>query len=105
MPESQVEELQVESSQPSPNSQQPIANGPAIASPRLRELAERLDAGDAGGLEAFWQEMAEQGTPLIEAVDDRPDRRLVTFVLRERDDVQPVENAIVFNSLGSEDFP
>src|SRR5690606_2765066 len=56
----------------------PAATRPALSSPRLRDLARQLELGT--GTEAFWKEMARQGTPQIE---DRPDgKKLMTFLFR-----------------------
>ncbi|MGC4108433.1 MAG: alpha/beta hydrolase-fold protein [Thermomicrobiales bacterium] len=58
----------------------------AAESPRLRAL---IEAGaDAVLVDAFWAEMAETGTPLIELDDAHPDHGLVTFLYREEE--QPV---------------
>ncbi|WDD94590.1 DUF3327 domain-containing protein [Burkholderia sp. FERM BP-3421] len=76
---------------------------PALASPRLAALARGVQAG--GGTDAFWREMAERGTPLVEAAPAEPARtdaslargatpadepvRLVTFLWRgARDNVR-----------------
>lgn len=50
----------------------------ALDSPRLTALAATLAAG--GTTDAFWDEVAQQGTPLVEAVDAGHDR--VTFLWR-----------------------
>lgn len=55
-------------------------------SPRLRKLAAELDPDPAARMkmaEAFWAEMAEAGTPLIECVPEREGQALVTFLWRE----------------------
>ncbi|WP_419341080.1 enterochelin esterase [Achromobacter sp. PD1] len=54
------------------------ASAPAFDSPRLAALAATLAAG--GTTDAFWDEVAQRGTPLVEAVDTRHDR--VTFLWR-----------------------
>ena len=54
------------------------ASAPAFDSPRLAALAATLAAG--GTTDAFWDEVAQRGTPLVEAVDARHDR--VTFLWR-----------------------
>ena len=43
-------------------------------SPRIVSLEEKLEAGDTAALDAFWQEVQKQGTPLIEPIhgDERP---------------------------------
>ncbi|CUJ19249.1 Ferric enterobactin esterase [Achromobacter xylosoxidans] len=54
------------------------APAPAIDSPRLAALARELARG--GNTDAFWREIAGQGTPLVEPVDAGRDR--VTFLWR-----------------------
>lgn len=49
-----------------------------LQSPRLRALQQRLEEG--GDSEAFWGEMAERGTPLVEPLDEANAR--VTFLWR-----------------------
>ncbi|MBA1203451.1 DUF3327 domain-containing protein [Pseudomonas capeferrum] len=49
-----------------------------LASPVLRELAGQLAVGK--DTQAFWKARAEQGTPLVELIPGKPDRRLVTFL-------------------------
>ncbi|MEC5397572.1 enterochelin esterase [Uliginosibacterium sp. H1] len=51
-------------------------------SPRVAALARTLAAG--GNTEAFWQAVAAEGTPLVEAVPDARDdsKRIVTFLWR-----------------------
>ena len=51
---------------------------PQLISPTMAALARRVAAG--GGTEAFWAEVARQGTPLVEARDDG--QVLLTFVAR-----------------------
>lgn len=58
---------------------------PLVPSPRLTRLAERLagltDQQRRAELAGFWEEVAHEGTPLIEPVED-PDQRIATFVVR-----------------------
>lgn len=60
--------------------------GTTIGSPRLRRLQAEL-AGDPGGrdeiLAAFWAEMTEAGTPLVEIEEDEAATGLVTWLYRE----------------------
>ncbi|MCU1726979.1 alpha/beta hydrolase-fold protein [Pseudomonas sp. 7P_10.2_Bac1] len=51
-----------------------------LLSPTLRQLAEQLKQG--GSTQAFWKEREQQGTPLVEAIADSPNERLVTFLWR-----------------------
>lgn len=51
-----------------------------LQSPRLRTLVQ--DMAQGAGTAAFWAEMLAHGTPLVEPVPEKPDRRLVTFLYR-----------------------
>ena len=53
-----------------------------IQSPRLRQLEKTLADGDDETLDAFWEEVAEKGTPLIETVSGEDHLSLVTFLWR-----------------------
>jgi enterochelin esterase-like enzyme len=55
-------------------------------SPRLRELARALDAGDTHALEAFWQTLGSTHAPLIEDVPGHPQDVLYTFLWHARPD-------------------
>lgn len=51
-----------------------------LLSPALRQLAEQLKQGAT--TQAFWKDREQQGTPLVEALADSPNERLVTFLWR-----------------------
>lgn len=54
------------------------------ASPRLEALRAALKAeGHDHALAAFWQAVAEEGTPLIEPIPGDPDHSLLTFLWRD----------------------
>src|SRR5205809_4493820 len=53
-----------------------------LESPRIAALRRDLEGGDIHALGAFWRDVAERGTPLIEPVPDDPMHYLVTFVWR-----------------------
>lgn len=59
-------------------------------SPRLALLQKELKAGNTGAVESFWQEMAKQGTPLIEPVKGRAGHYLVTFLWRHTEETKNV---------------
>ena len=52
-----------------------------VASPRVAALAADPSAA---ALAAFWAEVAERGSPLVEPLDGDPDHRVVTFLWRDR---------------------
>lgn len=54
-----------------------------LESPRITRLREALEDGQQEALAAFWREVEEQGTPLLEATQE-DDHCLVTFLWREQ---------------------
>jgi enterochelin esterase family protein len=52
-------------------------------SPRMEDLRKRIAAGQAG-TEAFWEQVAREGTPLVEPFGDDGRYQLVTFLWRGR---------------------
>lgn len=69
-----------------------------LVSLRLNQLQQALAAGNTNALELFWQEVARQGTPLVEAVEDNDGEVWVTFLWRA---AEPVENVVVVGQLAS----
>src|SRR5258708_18103520 len=61
-----------------------------LVSPRIEALRKGLAEGKSGALELFWHEVAEAGAPLIEAIEDEPNDRLVTFLWRDQGDKENV---------------
>src|SRR5258708_2998894 len=61
-----------------------------LVSPRIEALRKGLAEGKSGALELFWHEVAEAGAPLIEAIEDEPNDRLVTFLWRDQGDTENV---------------
>ncbi|HEU0173939.1 MAG TPA: enterochelin esterase [Blastocatellia bacterium] len=59
-------------------------------SPRLARLQKELKAGNKGAVESFWQEMAKQGTPLVEPVKGQAGYSLVTFLWRHTEETKNV---------------
>lgn len=60
------------------------------ASPRLAALAAKVAAKQRGAEDAFWKQVADEGTPLIEDTHDAKGRLLVTFLYRARPDTRVV---------------
>jgi len=60
-------------------------------SPRLALLQKELKAGNSGAVESFWQEVAKQGTPLIEPAKGQAGYYLVTFLWRHTEETKSVE--------------
>ena len=66
------------------------AEPPGVAgSPRLVQLANEIQAGGAGAVDAFWREVADKA-PLIEPVESQPQHRRVTFLWRGTSDTKRV---------------
>ncbi|GLV61174.1 hypothetical protein KDH_79900 [Dictyobacter sp. S3.2.2.5] len=55
----------------------------SLTSPRLVQLQRDLQTGQAQALDLFWQDIGEQGTPLIEVVPGDEVHRLVTFLWKD----------------------
>jgi enterochelin esterase-like enzyme len=51
-------------------------------SPRLRALSAALHEGQAAALDAFWKEVDQSHSPLIESIPGHPDDELFTFLWR-----------------------
>lgn len=65
-----------------------------VESPRLTKLQKDMEAENVAALESFWQEIREQGTPLIEPIADDNINVLVTFLWQAKD---PTSNVRVLN--------
>jgi enterochelin esterase-like enzyme len=66
-------------------------------SPRLTALATRIAQGDSDAIERFWEEVAEQGTPLVEPIEGDWSHVLVTFLYRSGEDTK---NVVTFVDRG-----
>jgi enterochelin esterase-like enzyme len=61
----------------------PMPNrNPSLESPRISALQKSLTEGDAATLDIFWQQVAAEGTPLIEPIPGDDQHALVTFLFR-----------------------
>src|SRR6185503_1014070 len=60
------------------------------SSPRLLALRDRLTSGDRTALDKFWNEINEQGAPIIEPAADSDHDVLVTMVWRAREETKNV---------------
>lgn len=79
-----------------------MAEEKLLTSPRIAALEQKLTSGDTATLEAFWQEVAERGAPLFEAIEGDSNHHLVTFLWRDKGDTN---NVVVFSGLGGFDNP
>src|ERR1044071_8555641 len=59
-------------------------------SPRLLALRDRLASGDRIALDKFWNEINEQGAPIIESAADSDHEMLVTMLWRAREETKNV---------------
>lgn len=57
-----------------------------LIGPRLEALQRDLELGNASALEAFWQELALRGTPIIEPIEGDSNDSLVSFIYRAPDE-------------------
>src|SRR5262245_833542 len=62
----------------------------APTSPRLAALAAQVATKQRGVEDAFWKQVADEGTPLVEDTHDPKGRLLLTFVYRARPDTRAV---------------
>ena len=60
------------------------------SSPRLLALRDRLTSGDRTALDKFWNEINEQGAPIIEAAADSDRDVLVTMLWRASEETRNV---------------
>lgn len=71
-------------------------------SPRLKQLSGDLARGDEAALDLFWQEVQQEGTPLIEPDGKRRDFSLVTFLWRAAVETKNVVVQIAVNGTGQD---
>ncbi|MFJ6610351.1 enterochelin esterase domain-containing protein [Streptomyces sp. NPDC091289] len=79
-----------------------------VTGPRIARLARQLEAArDAAArdalTEAFWDEVARAGTPLVEPLDDAPGHRAVTFLRRGHRATRQV--LLMATGIGDRDRP
>jgi enterochelin esterase family protein len=66
------------------------ARADAPASPRLAAFAAKVAAKERGAEDAFWKQVTDEGTPMVEDVHDPKGRLLVTFLYRAKPDTRVV---------------
>lgn len=57
-----------------------MVSAQVTSSPRIDSLVQGLERGHSGALEAFWQDVYREGTPLVEMIPDEEEAVLVTFL-------------------------
>ncbi|MEK6322427.1 MAG: enterochelin esterase [Acidobacteriota bacterium] len=70
-------------------------------SPRLSALRQELETGNRAALEQLWQEVASQGTPLVEPIQGDDRNVLVTFLWRAKEETK---NVLVWPGLSGSDL-
>jgi enterochelin esterase family protein len=58
------------------------SDGPQLASSRLRQLAAAVASGETDAVAAFWAEMKQKSTPLVESIEGQDEHVLVSFLWR-----------------------
>ncbi len=66
-------------------------------SPTIRALGAAVEAGNTSAEEAFWRQIMERGTPLVERTDEDADHVLVTFVWKAS---EPTARVVLNGQLG-----
>jgi enterochelin esterase-like enzyme len=59
-------------------------------SPRVSALYRRIEAGDLAAIDAFWQRLTREGTPLLEELEGDGESLLLTLVWRAEETVRSV---------------
>ena len=70
------------------------------SSPRIQKLQNDFEAGQASALDIFWQEVREQGTPLVEEVKGIDQHVLATFLWQAERDTMTV---FIFGGMAQPD--
>jgi hypothetical protein len=74
-----------------------------LVSPRLSKLREALEMGDLAALDSFWQQVATEGTPLIEPDEENSNFSLVTFLWRASEETKSVVIQIAVDGSGEDE--
>jgi enterochelin esterase family protein len=61
-----------------------IASAQPVSSPRIEALTKKLVAKERDAEDAFWKQLAVEGTPIVEDIKDPKGRALITFVYRAK---------------------
>lgn len=71
-------------------------------SPRITSLQQHLLSGNTAALLAFWQEITQQGSPMMEAIEGDNKHTLVTFLWRDRGGTR---NVVIWGGPAGLDHP
>ena len=72
-----------------------------LISERLTVLRQKLEAGNSDALDTFWQEVAEDGTPLLESIPGDSTHMFVTFLWKA---INPIHNVVIVGGLAGRGF-
>lgn len=76
-------------------------NETKIISPRVSRLREEIKLSGEDAVSNFWKEIEESGTPIFEKIEGDDKHNLITFLVREEEEV---ENIICNNLFVTEDI-
>ncbi len=71
-------------------------NSDHFVSPRIDGLKQELESGNITALDAFWQKITQEGSPLIEPIPNDEGHALVTILWRA---VEPVDHVVFYSEL------
>jgi enterochelin esterase-like enzyme len=85
----------------SPRSAEGQEAGKTLTSPRLFALQKEIQGGNRAAAEAFWKEIAEKGSPLVEPVPGDSRNVLITFLWRGD---ASTRNVVMLGGIAGTDF-
>ena len=74
--------------------------GRDLISPTITQIRNDIKSGVKSRLEDFWRKIEENGTPLIEPIENDESHKLVTFVVKADDDTR---NVVIITALANQD--
>lgn len=72
-----------------------------LLSPRLIKLQNDIQSNGQKAIDEFWKELDENGTPIIESIEDDPKNVLSTFIAKDEDDI---EKLVLITGIGGNDL-
>ena len=77
-----------------------MKKGMDLISPTITQLRNDIKSGVKSVLKDFWVKIEENGTPLIEPIENDETHKLVTFVVKADDDTR---NVVIITALANQD--
>ena len=71
-----------------------------LESPTITKLRNDIKSGNTSVLKNFWLKVKENGTPLIEPIENDENYKLVTFIVKADDDTR---NVVIITALANQD--